>query len=164
MLEVFKCIVSANIENYKIKVVTSEDKRPLNEVFKGVKAVGNDINVEDIAPAGIYITTDEYCNRIGKPDAFFEDKLHNIVFYADRSCMDNKMLAKLFTIEKVMEEEEILVCEKCGSKDVEYLAWVDANTHEYKCSSDLDEEGNFCNKCREHVYLVTEKEYKDGKG
>lgn len=105
MLEVFKCIVSSNIDNYKIKVVTSEDKRPLNEVFKGVKAVDDDINVEDIAPVGIYITTDEYCKRIGKPDAFFEDMLHKIVFYADRSCMGNEMFAKLFTIEKDIDEE-----------------------------------------------------------
>ena len=26
----------------------------------------------------------------------------------------------------------MLVCEDCGSKDVQVLAWVDANTNEYK--------------------------------
>lgn len=54
----------------------------------------------------------------------------------------------------------MLVCEICGGKDIETLAWVDANTGEYKSDSgDYDEDTNWCNDCEEHVNLISEEEY-----
>ncbi len=56
----------------------------------------------------------------------------------------------------------MLVCEDCGSKNVQVLAWVDANTNKYK------EEGpnngsdqNWCEKCDKHVYLTDEDVYNE---
>ena len=45
----------------------------------------------------------------------------------------------------------LLVCKKCNSKDVDMLAWVNANTNIYSNESSESESGRyFCNTCNEH--------------
>lgn len=54
----------------------------------------------------------------------------------------------------------MLVCEECGSKDIEQKAWVDANTNEYKdTASDGDTEDNYCNKCGAHARFINEEDF-----
>lgn len=52
-----------------------------------------------------------------------------------------------------------LVCNNCGSKKVQYMAWVDANTLKYIDSP--DESDTWCNICEDHVKLTTFKEFKE---
>ena len=57
---------------------------------------------------------------------------------------------------KEKDKEEILVCSECGSNDVDYLAWVGANTYEYKTpfGPDGDSDNCWCNVCEEHTDLI----------
>ena len=56
------------------------------------------------------------------------------------------------------DDSEILVCEECGSTNVEITAWVDANTNEYVSDSDDSE---WCSECEAHNTLITLKEFKE---
>lgn len=58
--------------------------------------------------------------------------------------------------------EEELVCSDCGSRDVQVLAWVWANTDEYADSHSGTSEA-WCERCRRHVVLLTQGEYKQTK-
>ena len=49
------------------------------------------------------------------------------------------------------DDSEILVCEECGSTNVEITAWVDANTNEYVSDSDDSE---WCSECEAHNTLI----------
>ena len=53
----------------------------------------------------------------------------------------------------------MLVCNKCGSKDIQVLAWVDANTNEYKEEGTNQYEDMWCNNCESHTFFVYEEEY-----
>ena len=53
----------------------------------------------------------------------------------------------------------MLVCEKCGSSNIQVLAWVDANTNEYREEGVDDKNSKWCEDCREHVNLINEEEY-----
>jgi hypothetical protein len=55
------------------------------------------------------------------------------------------------------EKDQILVCEECGSHNVETQAWVKVNENN-KCSDYLgidDDGNNWCNDCQEHVPFIT---------
>lgn len=53
-----------------------------------------------------------------------------------------------------------LVCEKCGGKNIQVLAWVDANTHKYKGEGPcIDTDSNWCEDCKAHVYITDEEVY-----
>ena len=58
----------------------------------------------------------------------------------------------------------MLVCEDCGSSDVETKMWVNPNTDELKDScSDGESDDNYCNNCQSHPNLITYKEYQESK-
>lgn len=52
-----------------------------------------------------------------------------------------------------------IVCDQCGSANVEILMWVNPNTHEIGDDSIEEREGNWCKECEENVELVPEEEY-----
>ena len=52
-----------------------------------------------------------------------------------------------------------LVCEECGSDDIQTLMWVNVNTNKIEDSYDTDEENNWCNKCESHLNFITEEEF-----
>lgn len=56
-------------------------------------------------------------------------------------------------------DKEILVCEQCGSKKIQTLAWVDANTNKYVGEFSNEKQDNWCENCEEHVYFTTEETY-----
>ncbi len=49
--------------------------------------------------------------------------------------------------------KKILVCEKCGGTEIQILAWVDANTNEYKEDNGfiINDDNRWCEVCSEHV-------------
>ena len=55
--------------------------------------------------------------------------------------------------------DSILVCEECGSEDVETLAWVNANTNVFADSYAYDTLHKFCNACNKHVDLTSKNDY-----
>jgi hypothetical protein len=58
------------------------------------------------------------------------------------------------------EKDNILVCECCGSKNVESMAWVKVNGDRVSnYVGTLGEENNWCPECEEHVRLITQTEY-----
>jgi len=60
-----------------------------------------------------------------------------------------------------MEKQTILVCEECGSREVETLEWRNPNTGEYGGDmGDAYRENNWCKVCEDHVNLITEEEWK----
>ena len=83
-------------------------------------------------------------------------------FYAELSDSNREMLVKravaLYDGKAIREEphdDDILVCDRCGSRQIEIQAWTDANTNEYL--SDADDTGNKrctdCEKCHEFCTL-----------
>lgn len=60
-----------------------------------------------------------------------------------------------------MEEDQILVCEECGSRNVETQAWVKVNEND-KCDGYLgleDSGNNWCCDCEGHVDLTSLEEW-----
>jgi hypothetical protein len=59
------------------------------------------------------------------------------------------------------EENQILVCKKCGSQNVESSAWVAVNNNNRFCDylGLEDVFNNWCCDCEEHVSLITLDEY-----
>lgn len=56
-------------------------------------------------------------------------------------------------------EREVLVCEDCGSTDVEIQAWINANTDEF--ISDIDDSDRWCDECESNVDFCTQKEFEE---
>lgn len=53
-----------------------------------------------------------------------------------------------------------LVCEECGSDEVQQKVWMNPNnSSEYEHIETTDDEDNWCKKCNNHVQLVYEKDY-----
>ncbi|WP_277821299.1 hypothetical protein [Palleniella muris] len=50
-----------------------------------------------------------------------------------------------------------LYCAKCGSTDVQIMAWVDANTNEYRgdVNDPLELKDCWCETCKDHAELLT---------
>lgn len=46
-----------------------------------------------------------------------------------------------------------LVCSNCKGKEVQVLAWVDANTNEFKSDFSEESQDMWCEDCQEHFPL-----------
>ena len=56
-----------------------------------------------------------------------------------------------------------LVCENCGSSDIEVMAWIKVNGDNilsYETYQD-EQDDRWCCKCEEHVKFMTEQEFKN---
>ena len=52
------------------------------------------------------------------------------------------------------KESSVLVCQECGSREIQMMAWVDPNTLKYASSIDADADDQWCDVCqigRAHV-------------
>ena len=56
-------------------------------------------------------------------------------------------------------KSDYLVCEICGSRDVQVKAWIDPNTNEICDECWGDKEDCWCCDCQENVYLTFESEW-----
>lgn len=54
----------------------------------------------------------------------------------------------------------MVVCKNCGGTNIQFKAWVDANTLKFvDDAGDNDCEDNWCEDCIDHVYFCTKSEY-----
>lgn len=63
--------------------------------------------------------------------------------------------------EYLSKEPSVLVCERCGSREIQMMAWVDPNTLEYVSSIDADADDQWCDACQEHVWFCSLEEFGD---
>ena len=59
------------------------------------------------------------------------------------------------------KEPSVLVCQECGSREIQMMAWVDPNTLEYASSIDADADDQWCDACQEHVWFCSLEEFGD---
>ena len=59
------------------------------------------------------------------------------------------------------KESSVLVCQECGSREIQMMAWVDPNTLEYASSIDADADDQWCEACQEHVWFCSLEEFGD---
>ena len=89
-------------------------------------------------------------------------------FYAELSDNNREMLVNravvLYDGKAIREEphdDDILVCDSCGSRQIEIQAWVDANNVEYLSDVDDDDtDCKWCAECNENQNFCTLSEYK----
>ena len=56
-------------------------------------------------------------------------------------------------------KKDKLVCSKCGGKNVQIRAWIDANTNKYTGDAMCEDEDTWCEDCEDHTGLVMKSEY-----
>ena len=59
------------------------------------------------------------------------------------------------------KEPRVLVCQECGSREIQMMAWVDPNTLKYASSIDADSDDQWCDACQEHVWFCSLEEFGD---
>ena len=63
--------------------------------------------------------------------------------------------------ECLSKEPSVLVCQECGSREIQMMAWVDPNTLEYVSSIDADADDQWCDACQEHIWFCSLEEFGD---
>lgn len=66
-----------------------------------------------------------------------------------------------FVEKRIDDESQLLVCDECGSREIQMMAWVDPNTLEYVSSIDADADDQWCDACQEHVWFCLLEEFGD---
>lgn len=59
--------------------------------------------------------------------------------------------------------ENRIVCETCGSSDIEELQWRKVNTGEFSGLGNNETEDRWCCNCQENTDFITEEEFKKQK-
>lgn len=107
---------------------------------------------------GVFLREDVlYCLLNGEAGENFEQSIDSI------------QVEGLFEIFKWLNEsglsainnEEVLVCVKCGSTDIQEQAWVDANTKAYIGFNGDERDDRWCEECKEHNRLCSMKEFSE---
>lgn len=62
--------------------------------------------------------------------------------------------------ECLSKEPSVLVCERCGSREIQMMAWVDPNTSECTSTIDADSDDRWCDTCQEHVWFCSLAEFR----
>ena len=69
-----------------------------------------------------------------------------------------------------LREQDIIVCEACGSDKISEKMWVDSNSFisidgetYYKYDTDVDDEQYWCEKCYDMTHPIHITEYKEEK-
>ena len=70
-------------------------------------------------------------------------------------------LVTIKTLRQLMSDEEILVCEECGSPRLERKVWVDCNTDEIY--DDVPETEVYCSTCERHINVLSTQTLKKWK-
>lgn len=60
-----------------------------------------------------------------------------------------------------VNDNEIVVCEECGSDNIQTQAWVDPNTRTFIGTTGIDRYDNWCDECEDHQPFCTLKEFKE---
>ena len=56
-------------------------------------------------------------------------------------------------------DDDVIVCEICGSTDIEHKVWHKINTSEYVCDSEEEKADNWCNNCENHAGFIKKAEF-----
>jgi len=56
-----------------------------------------------------------------------------------------------------------IVCEECGSDQIQTLEWIDVNTGDRNGHGPDDLNSNWCDECQDHVYFMNEEDYLEKK-
>lgn len=87
-------------------------------------------------------------------------------FFAELSENNQKLLVERAVAiydgkarRKQPEDSEILVCEECGSLQIEIQVWVDANTDEYLSDVDDERSGRWCSECTDNAHFCPKTEF-----
>ncbi len=88
-------------------------------------------------------------------------------FYSELSENNQKLLVERAVslydgkaFRKEPDDSKVLVCEECGSRQVEIQAWIDANTEMFVCDTAHDRDGKWCEECEENVDFCSLEEFK----
>ncbi len=88
-------------------------------------------------------------------------------FYAELSDNNRELLVNravaLYDGKATREEphdEDIYVCDACGSRKIEIQAWIDANTNEYLSDLDNGMSGQYCSECETNTNFCSLSDYK----
>lgn len=88
-------------------------------------------------------------------------------FYSELSENNQKLLVERAVslydgkaFRKEPDDSKVLVCEECGSRQVEIQAWIDANTEMFVCDTAHDRDGKWCEGCKENVNFCSLEEFK----
>lgn len=57
--------------------------------------------------------------------------------------------------------EDTLVCDNCGSDQVQTKQWIWINTKKYAGDVEASKDDNWCEACQTHPAIVTHKEYEE---
>lgn len=60
-----------------------------------------------------------------------------------------------------VNDDEIVVCEGCGSDNIQTQAWVDPNARTFIGTTGIDRYDNWCDECEDHQPFCTLKEFKE---
>lgn len=85
--------------------------------------------------------------------------------------VENVQIEGLFEITHWLEEygfipddatdDDTVVCDECGSTDIQTQAWVDPNTHIFIGTTGIDRDDNWCDECEDHLLFTTLKKFKE---
>ncbi len=65
-----------------------------------------------------------------------------------------------FVEKRIDDESQLLVCDECGSREIQMMAWVDPNTSECTSTIDADSDDRWCDTCQEHVWFCSLAEFR----
>ena len=57
------------------------------------------------------------------------------------------------------DDFDVIVCEECGSRDIQTQAWVDPNSHRYIDETGIDRDDNWCDGCQTNTYFCSKAEF-----
>lgn len=125
--------------------------------FYGIKPIYNpcSANAEDFAP--VFRAVAKNGKMSNKRPAFdgISGQLFSTIVTIDFADTDEKIRV---WIEK-WGKEGVIVCNNCGSIDIQNKAWVDSNTGESVSDADFDTDDNWCGECEQHGRFTTLEDF-----
>ncbi len=87
-------------------------------------------------------------------------------FFAELSENNQKLLVERAVAiydgkarRKQPNDSEILVCEECGSQQLEVQVWVNIKTYEYLCEADKEFNARWCEECDDNANFCPQTEF-----
>ena len=74
--------------------------------------------------------------------------------YRPRDCLRLPLAGRTRFISADVNDDEIVVCEGCGSDNIQTQAWVDPNARTFIGTTGIDRYDNWCDECEDHQHSV----------
>ena len=142
-----------------LKVVSHETEIPI-EIIKSVTRKREIVTARQFAMTISSILTSASLAKVG---AEVGGKDHATVLHARKTIFDlydtdSQVKASVIRIMNVlcMYTSHELVCQICGSNEIQKKAWMDPNSHAFKgYPRSSSREDNYCRKCQTYVKFVS---------